>query len=133
MTIIYWLMAIILAGLAYVRFAPVSPDAAPDVEGAHVDRQSTGGFTAVRPLTEDAAIVKERLIQIALATPRTKQLSSDPLRFVTRSLIFGFPDVTDVRIENGMLYIHAHLLFGRSDMGVNKARVLDWLARLGPL
>ena len=31
------------------------------------------------------------------------------------------------------LAVHAHLVFGAADLGVNKARVLAWLDQLGPL
>jgi uncharacterized protein (DUF1499 family) len=41
--------------------------------------------------------------------------------------------VTTVQVRDGVLLIHAHLGIGKSDLGVNKARVLDWLDRLGPL
>ena len=64
---------------------------------------------------------------------RTAILSTDPLRFVTRSRVMGFPDITQVFVRDGVLTIHAHLVFGSSDLGVNKARVLAWLDQLGPL
>lgn len=115
----------------YIRRASVQPFlAVPSVE---VDTVTVGGFTAVRPFDGDADGLFARITQIALATPRTQQLADDPLQFVTRSRIAGFPDVTAVDIQNGALIIHAHSVYGKSDLGVNKARVLDWLDRLGPL
>ena len=35
--------------------------------------------------------------------------------------------------EGPLLVINARSRFGEGDMGVNRARVEDWLARLGPL
>lgn len=115
----------------YIRRAPVQPfSTVPLVD---VDTLVAGGFTAVRPFDGDANNLFARIRQIALATPRTQQLADDPLQFVTRSAVAGFPDVTAVDIQNGVLTIHAHSVYGRSDLGVNKARVLDWLDRLGSL
>ncbi len=75
--------------------------------------------------------------QRALATPRTTLLAGSAgeglLTFQTRSLIWGFPDYTTVTVENGLLIVYGRLRFGRSDIGVNKARILSWLASLGPL
>ena len=58
------------------------------------------------------------------------KVASDPLTFVTRSRVIGFPDVTVVEERDGKLAISAHLVYGGSDLGVNKARVLALLASL---
>ncbi|MFT4743702.1 MAG: hypothetical protein ACI91Z_001679 [Yoonia sp.] len=113
----------------YIRRAPV----APILTVPTVDADIAGGFTAVREFSGDAAALRARIAEIALATPRTQHLRDDPLQFVTRSRVVGFPDVTAVAIQDGVLTMHAHQVYGWSDGGVNKARVLDWLDRLGPL
>ncbi|MFT5067789.1 MAG: hypothetical protein ACJAXK_001016 [Yoonia sp.] len=115
----------------YVRRAPVAPKL--DVPQVAADTELAGGFIAVRPFDGNADDLIARITQIALATPRTQKLSDNPLQFVTRSRVVGFPDVTSVDIQDGVMLIHAHLVYGKFDMGVNKARVLDWLDRLGPL
>jgi len=51
--------------------------------------------------------------------------------YITRSKLWGFPDYSTFETRDGDLLIHARLRFGSSDMGVNRARVTDWLARLG--
>lgn len=84
--------------------------------------------------------VLARLDTIAMATPRTTRLAGSPtegrITWITRSRLFGFPDYTTAaatRIEAGTrLNILARLRFGRSDRGVNGARLRDWRTRLAP-
>ena len=115
----------------YVRYAPLP--LILDVPVVIVDTDIVGGFTAVRPITSTKDELKSQITKVALATPRTQKISDSPLIFVTRSRLIGFPDTTTFDIQNDIMIIHAHLVYGRSDMGVNKARILSWLDRLGPL
>lgn len=123
---------LVLAVLAfYIRRTPVVPMTLTETFVGDTDL--TGGFVAVRPFDGESTDLADRIKAVALATPRTEQLNQMPMTFVTRSRLAGFPDVTQVLIEGQTLTIHAHLVYGRSDLGVNKARVLGWLDRLGPL
>ncbi len=117
----------------YIRRAPVTPKSKEDVPDCETELTAQGSFTIARDITDDADNILARLTKIALATPRTEILSDDPLQFVTRSKAMGFPDITYAAIHDGRLVLHASLVFGRKDFGVNKARILDWLDRLGPL
>ena len=129
---------VILGLMAYVRLAPT--DAASWHQIAAVasagDVMAAGGFIAVRPITADAAQVLAALDAIARATPRTRVIAGSVaegmITYQTRSL-WGFPDHTTVAMQGDLLVIHARLTFGQSDMGVNRARVRDWLDQLGPL
>ena len=75
---------------------------------------------------------------IATATPRTHRLAGSPeagrITWITRSRLWGFPDYTTAQVTQTptgpRLDIHARLRFGRSDMGVNAARLHAWLAQL---
>ena len=75
-----------------------------------------------------------RLEEIILATARTERLAGSAeagmATYVTRSKVFGFPDYTTIRQRDGQLEIYGRLRFGKSDLGVNKARVESWLAHL---
>ena len=129
---------VILGLMAYVRLAPT--DVARWHQIAAVassgDVMAAGGFIAVRPITADAAQVLAALDAIARATPRTRVIAGSVaegmITYQTRSL-WGFPDHTTVAMQGDLLVIHARLTFGQSDMGVNRARVRDWLDQLGPL
>lgn len=127
------IIVFVVLATAYVRFAPLRLDAGFDLPQTPVDLDEAGRYTVVRRVAGDDSDVLARVTQIAVATPRTVKISDDPLRFVTRSRIMGFPDITTVAIKDGVLIITAGLVFGSNDLGVNKARVLAWLDQLGPL
>lgn len=140
------LALIFLLGLAaYIRLAPSDPavwhvDPVPaiaaDVPSGQVQQQE-GGATLVIPTSRGApSDILARLDSVALATPRTTRLAGSPgegrITWITRSALWGFPDYTTAQTEPDGLYIHARLRFGSSDLGVNAARLRDWLARLQP-
>lgn len=132
------LILVVLVGglMAYVRLAPI------DVAGVHVtpdaggpgDYPAEGGFTAVRAISADAGAVLDQARAVALATPRTRLLAGSPaegiMTFETRSRVMGFPDYTTVAVAGDLLTVHGRLRFGRSDLGVNRARIEGWLAQL---
>lgn len=122
--------ALLLAGLAiWVRIAPTDPAAwhgipeeVPRRHSANSDLREIDGSLA----TLDAII---------RATPRTERLAGSVedgmVTYVTRTALFGFPDYTTVRQDGARLTIFARSRFGKSDLGVNAARVEGWLALLG--
>ena len=122
------LLLVIAGGMAWIRLAP------DDVARWHLlsadvqDRDMEGGV--MRPLPGDLADL-DRIIR---AEPRTHVMAGSVegglITYVTRSKVFGFPDYTTVAQRGGDLAVHARLRYGRSDMGVNKARVERWLAAL---
>ena len=138
-TILILLIIAVLGAMAYVRFTPVAADAGPARPTAEApgDYGSQGGFYAVRAVTVDAEDVLTRLQTIIAETPRislrTGSVADQSMIFETRSRVWGFPDMNHVWLEDGNLHIFAHLVYGRSDMAANRARVLGWLERLGPI
>lgn len=137
---------LLVASSVSVRLAPSDP------EVWHVDPMTTSrpegkGHYLLRPKGGDAAspeydLTPEALLAkvdaIAMATPRTQRLAGSVaegrITFITRSRGFGFPDYTSVKTYRGKtgagIAIFARQRFGREDLGVNKARVDDWLAQL---
>ncbi|MCA3556544.1 DUF1499 domain-containing protein [Aestuariivirga sp.] len=77
-----------------------------------------------------------RAVQDAVAhEPGLAQVHADPgqatLRFVQRSKIMGFPDTINVKIAatadgGSAVLIYSRSQLGKSDMGVNLARVTRW-------
>jgi uncharacterized protein (DUF1499 family) len=145
--ILICVIVVTLGFMAYVRLMPGDP-AKVHVDGvarAPGDYPTAGSFTAVRTLqtTPDDALAA--LDQIAAATPRTKILAGTVaeglITYETRSRIVGFPDYTTVSIipahaapggnANPLIMIHARLRYGSADLGVNRKRVVAWLAQLG--
>jgi uncharacterized protein (DUF1499 family) len=82
----------------------------------------------------------ERVRTIALAEPDTEMLECDVgcahvARFVQRTRVMRFPDTIDVEVYaagtgKSTLAIYSRSLVGRRDFGVNRARVVRWLAEL---
>ena len=125
-----------LAADLWVRLKPLPPEdfhrRGPSLEPG--DTTEPGGVHAVR-LVEAPQNALAQLDDVALATPRTRRLAGSVadshVSYVTRSALWGFPDVTNAWIEGDRLHIHGHLVFGGSDFGVNRKRIEGWLAELG--
>ena len=140
-------IAALLACLAlYVRLSPV------DVRAFHVDpetaeRPAGAGSYVLRAKDGDASpfqssltpgALAARLEAIILATPRTERLSGKLedgfASYVTRSALWGFPDIATVKIKEtsagSEIILISRLRFGSYDLGVNRARVEAWLAQL---
>ncbi|OUD10770.1 hypothetical protein BVC71_04615 [Marivivens niveibacter] len=138
MKIVALIVALFLGFAAYVRLAPLDAqrffkrnDAADT--GGIGEYPLDGGYAIVRENTTDAL---ERIKAAALATDRTGlfagSVQDGHMLFVTRSALWGFPDYTNVYInDEGLLVVSGHLRFGRSDLGVNQRRVTEWLTVAG--
>jgi uncharacterized protein (DUF1499 family) len=68
---------------------------------------------------------------------RTKYLFDEPGKIVVvqRSMIFRFPDVIYIEFEtlpdnSSTFALYSHSIYGHSDLGVNKKRVLKWIKAL---
>lgn len=113
---------------AYVRLAPTDPSHWHAMPAAVTNRDTDGGAMRVIGAGQDGLARLDRIIQ---ATPRTDVLTGSVkagmITYVTRSRVFGFPDYTTVRQAGPQLEIYGRLRFGRSDLGVNAARIDDWL------
>lgn len=142
---------LILGGIAaYVRLAPVTP-ARWHID-LHGNRPEEMGHTTLPPgsdpvrvlpngayldkpsSAEDAMALIRRIDALAVATPRTRRVAGNPeeghVTWETRSALWGFPDYTTAQVTPAGLAIYARQRFGRSDLGVNAARLRAWLARL---
>ncbi|MFZ3583361.1 DUF1499 domain-containing protein [Loktanella sp. DJP18] len=132
-----------VAGVAYVRFSPTdfaTFHMAPVATEAG-DTPGINSFKAARQITTPAAEILQAVDLIALDTERTLRVAGSVgegvVTYQTRSALMGYPDYTTVTVMDGvegpLLVINAQSRFGAGDMGVNRARVEDWLARLGSL
>lgn len=126
----------VVAADAWVRLAPIDPQRY-EIEGlakAPGDYPLTGGFQAAREPADPEAQMAA-LDKIIRATARTRRVAGSVAEgraaYVTRSAFWGFPDVTLLWVDGKTLQIRGHLVFGRSDLGVNKARIEGWLSEAG--
>lgn len=137
-TVVIIFAVLVIVAAVWVRVAPfearrwhIDPVEAPE--------RRTGGHKAqmtVPGASPDEAL--SRVVAVAQAWPRTRvlfgSLDERRLSFVSRSRVWGFPDVTTVsarETETGTeLTFYARLRFGGDDLGVNRARVKSWMAQL---
>jgi uncharacterized protein (DUF1499 family) len=130
-----FLLLLFLGLMVYIRLAPSDParwhialdPRPPSMSQISLDRVIAleGAAYTDLPLVPD---IFAQLKSIAAATPRTSILSEDTnhITFVTRSKWLGFPDYTTAQITPSGLTLFARLRFGRSDLGVNAARLAEW-------
>ena len=113
--------------LATARPATLTPNPSPSLT-----IQEGGAFIDLTQADPQATLAK--LAEIAAATPRTTifagSVAEGHITWVTRSLLWGFPDYTTAQITPQGLTLYARLRFGQGDMGVNAARLKDWLGQL---
>jgi len=92
-----------------------------------------------KPYAAAAGELLARMKKIALAEPGTNELSCGPdcdyaARFIQYSRLMRYPDTIDIEVfptgEKSTLAIYSRSLIGRGDMGVNRARVMRWIAEL---
>ena len=139
------LFALIGGAMAWVRLAPTNParwhvalnadDPASICDPASVI-PGTGNARAACIVPEPPPEALARLAAVAEATPRTHRIAGSPeegrITWESRSALWGFPDYTTAEARpdgtGARLDILARLRFGREDLGINAARLRDWLA-----
>lgn len=148
------LLLLLIGGLGWIRLAPDDPARWHLGSKAHAlgmeDPGSTSCATAlaalgdanpaqvgcVLPGTPDQVLA--RLDAIALSSPRTTRLAGSPekgiITWVQRSRLMGYPDYITAEADavpgGTRLDVLSRQRYGQGDMGVNAARLKDWLPRL---
>ncbi len=138
-----WLTLAVLAALigfaVYVRVATSDPGrwhTPPVAEGAwgEVTRKMGSASLRLDRSAGDPVDLLSRLDAIALASPRTTRLAGSVtegrITWITRSALWRFPDYTTAEARSDGLFLYARQRFGSDDLGVNAARLRDWLSRL---
>ena len=148
--VMLWIVAAIALALAafaaYVRFAGDDPQVWHVDPTTAKERGALNDFI-VTPDGADADIASPvfamapnalmaRFRELALSRPRTTILGERDgfATFVQRTKLMAYPDYISVRAveaEGGSaLYIYSRSRYGRSDLGVNKKRLLAWLDKI---
>ena len=131
MKILVALLVLILGFAIWVRLAPSDPARWHSTLEEPQERVSKTG--ALR-IIADSADQLGALEAIVLDTPRTRALAGSladgHLTFITRSRVWGFPDYASIWIDGDDIIIWSRLRFGGGDMGVNKARIDNWIEML---
>jgi uncharacterized protein (DUF1499 family) len=131
MMFLWGLAFAMLLGIAYVRFAP--SDASKWHVPPVVQTNEILRYGVKRRVTLGGGALK-KFSAVALLDPRTQVLAGSTqegmMTFITRSRVIGFPDYTTALLQGDDLLVFARLRFGKSDTGVNAARVDRWIAML---
>jgi Protein of unknown function (DUF1499) len=132
---VWLILAALVAFAGYVRLAPLDPvrwHRASQAEWPWGEIVANDNSATLRLGLDIGAPTDllQRLDAIALATPRTVRLAGSVetgrITWVTRSLVWGFPDYTTAEARADGTYLDARSRFGQRDMGVNAARLKAW-------
>lgn len=83
-----------------------------------------------------AAQLRQAFLGVALSKPRVSHTLKDDVglydNLVARSALFRFPDLIAVRCldlgkARSSLAVYSRSVYGRSDLGVNRARTMAWV------
>lgn len=123
-----WVVLGLLIGLAaYIRFSPSDISRWHKEVLAETDKDFAGGAVRVRAGELEPL---DRIIRADGSKALAGRVEDGLITYVSRSRIIGFPDYTTVQSKGDRLAIYGRLRFGRSDFGVNRARIEGWLAQL---
>ncbi len=145
----YVLLVVIVAaaaGVVYVRTVGHDPATwhVDPTRGERTGRPNDvlvapeGGDIAAPVVDESPETLMRAFHAVATAQPRVSVVAGDPaegfVTYVQRSALVGWPDYISARAvetpEGAALVIWSRSRFGHSDMGVNRARIEDWLVLL---
>ncbi len=128
---LFAIVILVVAMLAWVRLAPSNPARWHQPPQIGSDKDFRSGAARLVEAGPDGLA---RLDAIAMATPRTTRLAGavedGMVTWITRTAMIGFPDYTTAQQDGDRLKILARQRFGRSDLGVNRARLQRWLGLL---
>lgn len=124
----FWIVLIlIVAVVGYVQLAPSDPQRWHQDVTAEQDKDFAGG--AIRVVDVDLAAM-DAVIRKSGAKVLSGSVAEGHITYISRTKIAGFPDYVTVQQHGDQLRIFSRLRFGKSDLGVNKRRVEQWLSQL---
>jgi uncharacterized protein (DUF1499 family) len=86
-----------------------------------------------------ASQLRQAFLAVALSKPRVSHALKDDQalydNLLQKSALFGFPDLIAVRFMDlgkgrSTLAVYSRSVYGRSDLGVNRARIMAWVREL---
>ena len=124
---------------AMIDFAHLERPASPNTALAAPEGVQPQPDIITHPYQVSAPQLFTAVEQIAARQPRTYPAATYPaqlqLHWVVRSAVFNFPDLVTAQVASrgeheSALILYSRSVYGRSDFGVNRSRVLSWLAAL---
>jgi len=136
--VLIFILLMTATAMLWFRFAPTSPEAWHVDPTTAKDPGTSGALVEARFAAQPKAVV-DAFETVAESTARTRRIAGDPasgfLTYVSRSLVWGFPDYTSIKVvpsdgDGTRVVLYARQRFGGYDHGVNQSRVDDWLAQV---
>jgi uncharacterized protein (DUF1499 family) len=146
LTLLHFLVGLFLPACGASGAAGLPVPALLDV--AHIVRPASPNTALAAPegfsptpdlVTRPYGVAPEALFaaieRVAAAQPRVFAQVRFPAQlqahFVARSWLMNYPDLITVQVTpQGRLIVWSRSVYGRSDLGVNRARLIAWLAAL---
>ncbi len=141
-TVLFLLLILLAVALLWFRLAPIDADDW-HLDPAEADPPRDTGVRMIGPEAPRFPGTPDDVLgafsDIALSDPRTRlldgSLDEGMMTFVARSRVFGFPDLVTAKAtaegDRTKLSIISRAKYGRSDAGVNAARIDRWLHEMG--
>jgi uncharacterized protein (DUF1499 family) len=145
-----WLVSFIMPACGFAGAGGLPPPTLMDM--THVARPTTPNTALAAPagfrptpdiVTPTYKVPPDRLFaaieSVAGAQPRTFPAATfapeRQVHYVARSAMFNFPDLITVQVapappDGATLVLWSRSVYGESDLGVNRKRVVAWLAAL---
>lgn len=145
---LFWIaLALVVGAAVWVRFAPSDPSTWHVDPEIVVKTSRPNQFLMRDGADSDSLIFDEtpehlakRFHKFAMAKPGVSKLAGEPQglwnTYIQRSKLMAYPDYISVKISEtdtgkARLVVYSRARFGRSDLGVNKARIINWTTALG--
>jgi len=155
LTPLAWLIGFVWPACGFAGADGLPPPAPMDM--AHIQHPATPNAALAAPAgfqpgpditTQTYAVAPDRLLSaiehVADTQPRTYRAAVFPeirqVHYVARSALFNFPDLIAVQVDaappgapdatSSSLVLFSRSVYGRSDLGVNQARLETWLSAL---
>ena len=126
----------------FIDLATLERPSSPNTYLVCPAERTTAAVDRAPPVYELAPGELERVWLEALAEePRLSRRDAEPARrrylFVQRTPILRFPDVVQLEVlevppDGSTICLYSRSLYGYGDLGANRRRIEDWLARIGP-
>lgn len=144
--LVWIILALVVALVLWVRFAQndsarwhVDPAVVTKTAKPNQFLMRDGGDAPAEMFDLPPEQLAAAFHEVAVAQPRVTVLAEDAsdfwITYEQRSKLMGYPDFISVRITpvaggKSAVQIYSRSRFGKSDLGVNKARVTHWLGLL---
>lgn len=132
---VFWIgisALLVLGGLmVYVRVMSDDPARWHAALSGDQDRETLNSvFRVIEGDRETLGQLDSHFTRLPRTTHLAGSLDTGHLTYVTRSAFWRFPDYTTLELADGKIRLFARARYGKSDLGVNRARLREALGAI---